>query len=154
MIDFDCPKCGKRVEVAEALADQPATCPHCGNVDVVPTAVAVSPVQRVQVTVSPVIPQGTVSGILGFVGLGFGVFACLGAWIPIIGCMSIPFALLGIVFGGLGLFVGRSGRAASAAAIIVASLALLMQIFWFNFFLTGATSSSQPTPTSATSTPK
>ena len=36
MMDFKCPKCGEEVSVPDSVCGQTETCPHCGNVTIVP----------------------------------------------------------------------------------------------------------------------
>lgn len=48
----------------------------------------------------------SVSG-LGIAALVLGLVACLGCWIPFCGIFSLPFAILGILFGVIGIIIAK-----------------------------------------------
>ena len=48
----------------------------------------------------------SVSG-LGIAALVLGLIACLGCWIPMCGIFSLPFAILGILFGVIGIIIAK-----------------------------------------------
>lgn len=141
MISFICPKCRQRLESPDSMAGRSESCPQCGNVSIVPSPASAPPavtpaypafpppVQQVNVTHS--LPEGTAASVLGIIGIVLGGIACLTAWIPLVGCFSIPFAFIGLVLGMIGFFIRRPRKATAIAAMIVSGAALLLQLLWF-----------------------
>ena len=68
----------------------------------------------------PPMPKRT-SG-LGVAALVLGIIACLFAWIPLLGMVAIPFALLGGLLGLIGLITAASDRQVSTVMPIVGGL--------------------------------
>lgn len=87
--------------------------------------------QQQQVVVVNVHAQKRTNG-LGVAALVLGILACLTAWIPIIGLVSIPVAVLGLVFGGIGFLISLVGRRSSLgmpiSGIIICIVALVLQV--------------------------
>jgi hypothetical protein len=86
----------------------------------------------VYVTVAP--PAGSGAIALGVIGTVLGGTAFLFAWIPLVGCVSIPFAFLGLLLGFIGFLLARPRKGITVAAMVVAGCALLIQIFWLTAF--------------------
>ena len=82
----------------------------------------------VQVNVKP--PKAT-SGF-GIAALVLGIFACLTCWIPFIGVVGMPLAVLGLLFGGIGILTSligrRSGVGMPMAGSVVCVVSLIVAI--------------------------
>ncbi|MEM9416184.1 MAG: hypothetical protein AAGA29_12025 [Planctomycetota bacterium] len=124
MIEFQCSGCGRAYRVEDAHAGKATTCKQCGQALAVPTpgaspgaasglgdgvgslqaapaaAAAHGPAQGVVVQ-EPAKAGGAVLG-MGVTSLVLGIIALLASWIPFIGCISLPFAGLGLVFALVG----------------------------------------------------
>ena len=110
MIYYGCPKCKTAMSSPDSQAGTEETCPNCGNVTTVPyphsqpnVVVKTEKSSRVK----------TANGV-GIAGLVLGIIACLGAWIPFYGAISLPVAILAFLFGLVGLIVSVVGRRSSA----------------------------------------
>ena len=150
MINYKCRKCGEYLEAPNSLVGQSETCPTCGNVCVVPgpsmpvaspprppmavQQVQATPVQYVQTPAQPQIqitmgkPPKATSG-LGVAALVLGIIACLTCWIPFIGLVSIPVAVLGLLFGGLGFLISLLGRRSGVGMPFAGCLVCVVSIF-------------------------
>jgi general secretion pathway protein G len=86
--------------------------------------------QPAHVTVNVNGPKAT-SG-LGIAALVLGILACLTCWIPLIGLLSIPFSVLGILFGIIGFVVSgvgrRSGIGMPVAGMVICVVTLVIAV--------------------------
>jgi len=148
--------CGKTIKLRDEYAGKKGKCPECKSVLTVPAAEAQLPAeppptptpqhyepapQPVVVHATPlthtvntqvvVTPSKSVSG-LGIAALVLGIISCLMCWIPFLGLIIIPLALLGIVFGIIGAIVSLAGRRSSigmpVAGCVVCVVALIVAI--------------------------
>lgn len=81
----------------------------------------------------PVVPQPPKNG-LGTAGFVLGLLAALFALIPIVGVIAWPLAILGLVFGIVGIGRARRGAATnkglSVAGTVLAAVALVICVAW------------------------
>src|SRR5690554_3198133 len=68
---------------------------------------------------------------LGLAALILGVFALLLSWVPIIGLLSLPIALIGLVLGGIGLLAGIKSKSFGipGAGVFVCVLSFVIQMY-------------------------
>ena len=132
MINTQCPSCGAPLQVKEEAAGRQAKCPRCGHVFQVPPAFTLIPVPVAGA--APAQNQGSkaTSGF-GIAGLVLGLLACPTAWIPLVGFLTIPISVLGLVFGGVGIFVSAMGKRTRLempiAAVVVSFVALVLALW-------------------------
>jgi hypothetical protein len=131
MISFRCPKCNNSNNVEDYAAGTSVPCASCGNICTVPQQQTTT--VNVQV-VSPV--RGT--SVLGIVSIVFGAVALLSAWIPFIGCVGVPLAIVGCILGVLGLVLALSGKK-SGIGLPIAGLAISAAAIILVFVVTGGT---------------
>jgi len=116
------------LSVPEAKAGQSETCPKCNNVCQIPAM----PYQPPPLPANVATSKGT-SG-LGIAALVLGIIACLTAWIPLLGIVAVPIAVIGLVLGALGLVFSLVGRRSQigmpVSGIIVCGVAIGIQIAW------------------------
>jgi len=63
--------------------------------------------------------------VAGFVLALIGLLLC---WVPVVNLFGDFLAVLGLVFGGIGMTGGRSGRGLAIAAVVMAIVALAVSI--------------------------
>jgi len=145
MISITCPKCSAAMEVPDSLAGSTETCPVCGNVCTVPVrAVVATPtvpapaplpaaaaLSQVNVNVQAPPAAKSTNG-LGVAALVLGIVAVLTCWIPFIGILGIPLAVLGCVFGLIGLLIAligrRSGVGMPIAGLIICIVSIVIAV--------------------------
>jgi len=74
--------------------------------------------------------QRTSNGI-GTASLVLGILACLVSWIPFLGILGIPVAIIGIILAVIGLVIGLTRRSSTGGAIaggIVSGLAIVISV--------------------------
>ena len=143
MITFKCHKCKESISSPESMAGQEETCPNCGNVAVVPQTATPVPVQVAPIQqVSQPVPQYTpphvgldvnVKGIkstngLGIAALVLGIIAVLTCWIPFVGILGIPLAVLGLLFGIIGFLIALIGRKSGVGMPISGCIVCIVSI--------------------------
>ena len=82
----------------------------------------------------------SVSG-LGIAALVLGLIACLGCWIPMCGIFSLPFAILGALFGVIGIIIAKLNKKAYVGLPIAGTIVCATAAFSV-IAVTGATVSS------------
>jgi hypothetical protein len=101
----------------------------------VPAPVATYPppaqvIPTINVQMGPIEIKSKGASPLGIASLVMGIICLLSAWVPIIGCMTIPVASIGLLLAGIGLAIsaigGKSGVGFPVAGLIMNGLALLM----------------------------
>lgn len=150
MIEFACGQCGNRIRVSDEAAGKRGKCNKCGVVVKVPYPIATQrtvqafvdeppPVRytpqppplmqavSVEVNVPPPRPH---TSSLGIASLILGILAFVICWIPLLGIIGWPLAILGVVLGGIGFLVAivRRGRGIGfpIAGMAVCGLALVI----------------------------
>ena len=140
-----CPLCGQPFECEDDYAGQVAECPHCGREITIPPPSAVQPVlapRPLQAPPSPPQAQQTLiqnnilvavpkrSSGLGIAALVLGIIACVFCWMPIVGLLCVPGALLGLVLGVVGLIKALVSKKTSVgmpvAGVVVCVVALIV----------------------------
>lgn len=82
----------------------------------------------------------SVSG-LGIAALVLGLIACLGCWIPMCGIFSLPFAILGTLFGAIGIIIAKLKKRSYIGLPIAGTIVCVTAAF-IVIAVTGATVSS------------
>lgn len=82
----------------------------------------------------------SVSG-LGIAALVLGLIACLGCWIPMCGIFSLPFAILGGLFGVIGIIIAKLKKKSYVGLPIAGTIVCVTAAF-IVIAVTGATVSS------------
>lgn len=78
---------------------------------------------------------------LGITALVFGLIACLGCWIPMCGIFSLPFAILGTLFGVIGIIIARLSKKSYVGLPIAGTIVSITAAF-IVIAITSATVSS------------
>jgi hypothetical protein len=171
MIRHDCPKCGSANDWPDNAAGEHRECPYCGNVSRVPTTESPPP-QRVEarptgwgagqqaqhVHLTYGMPEGYGKKLVGIFSLVLGIAAFTIGWIPFAGCIAVPFALIAIILGIVGLLARKSGKILPGLGLTFGMLVLLIQLFWVGIFASsaaksGSSSGNQPVSQPATPAP-
>ncbi len=82
----------------------------------------------------------SVSG-LGIAALVLGLIACLGCWIPMCGIFSLPFAILGALFGVIGIIIAKLTKKSYAGLPIAGTIVSITAAF-IVIAVTGSVASS------------
>jgi hypothetical protein len=65
--------------------------------------------------------------VLGLISVIFGSLACLTAWMPVLGLLTLPVSLLGIGFGLVGFLLARKGSSRlPLAGIFICAVAITL----------------------------
>ena len=144
MIKLSCTGCGRKLNVPDHAAGKTGRCPNCKTTVVVPPAptramdvasvalpsVSAGPPPMQQPPPSQSVSSG--SNSLGIASLILGALAFSICWIPFLGVFGLPLSGLGVILGGIGLFVAirRSGRGVGfpIAGTALSLLALIVSI--------------------------
>ena len=159
MIYYKCLKCKSDMDAPDSQSGQAEICPNCGHPSVVPqhvqpVLIEPQPPQTPQsVTSQPAVPQVQQQNIhihqaitpvekktngLGVAALVMGILAAITCWIPFIGILGIPLAVIGCIFGGIGLLLALIGRKTSATMPISGLIVCIVSIF-ITVSITGST---------------
>ncbi len=88
-----------------------------------------------------VVNKTTASATLGVISVVCGALALLGAWVPFLGLFTIPVALVGGLFAGLGLiialFKGFRGAGMPLLGGLICLLAAFLALFSTGFATVG-----------------
>ena len=126
MIEYRCPKCATDMASPDGLAGQAEKCPVCGNVTTVPAPATAFPApQPAPVHVAVTLPQEKKVSGLGIAALVLGIIACLTAWIPMIGVISLPFSGIGVLLAIIGFIVAARSKT-TGKGMIVSGLAVCL----------------------------
>ena len=163
-------KCGAILSIPDAVETELVSIPQNAeepqsNVKPIPAANTLPrPPQQLQAHQKPPevtvnVPEMTmnVKGIkstngLGIAALVLGVLAAILCWIPLVGIISIPLAILGLVFGGIGFLIALIGRKSGVGMPISGSIVCIVALV-IAIMMTGATVSAIDqafTPSTAT----
>ena len=102
-----CPSCNQQFVHPNAVAGSVASCPHCQAAVTIPNANRPIPVYNTlgskSKTSGPALALGIISVIVGALALLF-------CWIPLVGLLVIPFAVIGGALGLVGFVIGLITR--------------------------------------------
>lgn len=102
-------------------------------------------------------PQPQYHNGLGTTGFVLGLLAALFSWIPIIGVIGWPLAILGAIFSALGLYRALNGQASnkglSIAGVVLSVIALLFCILYASAFASVVSDTAAPGSVSSSSQP-
>lgn len=126
-LKFNCPHCKQSLEAPEELLGQALDCPSCNKRIQVPKSQMRAAPQAALQNVSVEIKRG--ANPLGIAALVMGILACLTCWIPIIGLLSIPLSLIGLLLAFIGLIMAAVSKKTGFAFPISGGLVCLVAIF-------------------------
>lgn len=126
-LKFNCPHCKQSLEAPEDLLGQVLDCPSCNGKIQVPKSQMRPAPQAALKNVTVEIKRG--ANPLGIGALVLGIIACLTCWIPIIGLLSIPLSLIGLVLGFIGLIMAAVSKKTGFAYPISGGLVCVVAIF-------------------------
>jgi hypothetical protein len=127
-----CPGCQVELEIPEEMRGQVLECPECGQKFRLGKTVQHAPqarpaAQHQAPAYNP--PQKSISG-LGIAALVMGIIACTTCWVPYIGLLGIPIALIGLVLGIIGWIIsgvaGKSGVGMPVSGTVVCLIAIII----------------------------
>lgn len=151
MILFNCPHCGKPLRVKMEAAGKRGRCPGCNGEMQAPGPAPQPPVDSLNQLAADVTDQpafapqvghvrqkrahaaahgGKAPSGLGIASLVLGALAAIICWVPLIGILGIPGAVMGLVLGIVGILVasigGKSGIGLPVAGAAICVFALIM----------------------------
>ena len=97
------------------------------------TAVAVPPHQSVampaqQINLTMNATRGSGTSGLGIAALVIGIIACLGSWIPLIGLLTIPISVIGLILATIGFIISLTGRKSSVGMPVAGAISCILAI--------------------------
>ncbi|XAL98201.1 hypothetical protein OT109_11390 [Phycisphaeraceae bacterium D3-23] len=132
MIAFTCPSCQKPYSVEDRYAGKATQCKQCGVAMTVPGASAppaAQPAPYAAATLQPAQPTGNGAATgLGVASLVLGVIALLASWIPFIGCISVPFAVIGFVLATIGGILALTTKGRGIGLPIAGGVACVLSV--------------------------
>lgn len=155
MIHYKCPKCNSDMDAPDSQSGKAENCPGCGHPSVVPQQVQPVVVQPPlpRATTSPIVPQAQQQSVhihqtiapagkktsgLGIAALVLGILAAITCWMPFIGILGMPLAVIGCMLGGIGLLLALIGHKTSATMPISGLIICIVSII-ITVLITGAT---------------
>src|ERR1035438_7488787 len=93
----NCQYCNRHIAFSPEMAAQMVVCPHCGLETklFIPNVAKAPAAKNSPQNVSVEIKRGV--SPLGIASLVLGIIACLFCWIPFLGLLVLPLALIGLV---------------------------------------------------------
>lgn len=143
LITTKCTECGNIIDCPAKFEGKTAKCPKCGRRFIVsvyrPESISKGPIKPRVMDVQPVpVEQARSTCGLAIASLALGVIACSTSWVPFLGGLAIPTALIGIFFGIAGGVVSLTTRRTdgylAGCGIFVCVTAVVVFIFaqgWF-----------------------
>lgn len=126
-LKFNCPHCKQSLEAPEDLLGQVFDCPSCNKKIQVPKSQMRAAPQTALQNVNVEVKRG--ANPMGIAALVLGIFACLTCWIPIIGLLSIPLSLIGLLLGFIGLIMAAVSKKTDFSFPISGGLLCVVAIF-------------------------
>jgi len=126
-LKFSCPHCTQELEAPPELLGEMIDCPICGKQLQIPKSQLRPASHAAFQNVSVEIKRG--ANPLGIAALVMGILACLTCWIPIIGLLSIPLSLIGLLLGFIGLIMAAVNKKTGFALPIGGGLVCVVAIF-------------------------
>ena len=102
-----CPSCSQQFVYKNAVVGSVASCPHCQAAVKIPSASQPIPVSN---TLGSKSKTSVPALVLGVISVMLGALALLFCWIPFLGILLIPFAVIGGALGVVGLVIELSSR--------------------------------------------
>lgn len=139
---FNCPKCSQPIEVDDSYAGQTGNCPTCAELVVIPTpsspvlqpaVAAIS--QNATVTITT---KNTTALTMGIIAIVLGVFGLLVAWIPFLGLLAVPLAIIGGFLALIGLILAALKKFKGWSMPLLGGLVCLLTLL-VSFCSTGST---------------
>jgi len=126
-LKFNCPHCKQSLEAPEDLLGQVLDCPSCNKKIQVPKSQMRAAPQAALQNVNVEIKRG--ASPMGIAALVLGILACLTCWIPVIGLLSIPLSLIGLLLGFIGIIMAAVSKKTGFAFPISGGLVCVIAIF-------------------------
>lgn len=140
---FNCPKCSQPIEVDDSYAGQTGNCPSCGELVAIPApsspvlqpaAAAIS--QNATVTVTT---KNTTALTMGIIAIVLGVLGLLISWMPFLGLLAVPLAIIGGFLALIGLILAALKKFKGWSMPLLGGLICLLALL-ISFCSTGSTS--------------
>ena len=126
-LKFNCPHCRQPLEAPPELLGQVIDCPSCkGSIQIRKPGVRPAPQAALQ-NVTVEIRRGP--NPLGIAALVMGIIASLTCWIPVVGLLSIPVALIGLLLGIVGFIVAAASKKTGFAFPLSGVLVCVLSVF-------------------------
>lgn len=139
-----CPSCSQQFVHPNAVAGSVASCPHCQATVTIPSANRPIPVFDTlgskSKTSGPALALGVISVIVGALALLF-------SWIPLVGLLVIPFAVIGGTLGLVGLVIGLITRRKAFGMPITGVVLCVSSAFFPALMIAGAFMNADPDAT-------
>ena len=100
----NCQYCNGHIAFSVEMAGQTIACPHCGlETKLFIPNITRAPANKPPQNVSVEIKRG--ASPLGIASLALGIIACIFCWIPLLGLLVLPLALIGLLLAVAGLIM-------------------------------------------------
>ena len=138
-----CPSCSQQFVHPNAVAGSVASCPHCQATVTIPSANQPIPVSN---TLGSKSKTSVPALVLGIISVMLGTLALLCCWIPFVGILVIPFTVIGVALGVVGLVIGLITRR-KAFGMPITGIVLCVISAVIPILITGALMSYDPDTT-------
>ena len=138
-----CPSCSQQFVHPNAVAGSVASCPHCQATVTIPSANQPIPVSN---TLGSKSKTSVPALVLGIISVMLGTLALLCCWIPFVGILVIPFTVIGVALGVVGLMIGLITRR-KAFGMPITGIVLCVISAVIPILITGALMSYDPDTT-------
>ena len=138
-----CPSCSQQFVHPNAVAGSVASCPHCQATVTIPSANQPIPVSD---TLGSKSKTSVPALVLGIISVMLGTLALLCCWIPFVGILVIPFTVIGVALGVVGLVIGLITRR-KAFGMPITGIVLCVISAVIPILITGALMSYDPDTT-------
>ena len=138
-----CPSCSQQFVDPNAVAGSVASCPHCQATVTIPSANQPIPVSN---TLGSKSKTSVPALVLGIISVMLGTLALLCCWIPFVGILVIPFTVIGVALGVVGLMIGLITRR-KAFGMPITGIVLCVISAVIPILITGALMSYDPDTT-------
>ena len=138
-----CSSCSQQFVHPNAVAGSVASCPHCQATVTIPSANQPIPVSN---TLGSKSKTSVPALVLGIISVMLGTLALLCCWIPFVGILVIPFTVIGVALGVVGLVIGLITRR-KAFGMPITGILLCVISAVIPILITGALMSYDPDTT-------
>ncbi len=138
-----CPSCSQQFVHPNAVAGSVASCPHCQATVTIPSSNQPIPASN---TLGSKSKTSVPALVLGIISVMLGTLALLCCWIPFVGILVIPFTVIGVALGVVGLVIGLITRR-KAFGMPITGIVLCVISAVIPILITGALMSYDPDTT-------
>ena len=133
-VKCNCQHCNGHIAFPAEMTGQTVSCPHCGLETKLIVPALNKPASAVPKDVRVEIKRG--ASPFGIAALVLGIISCIFCWIPFLGLLAVPLALIGLLLALVGLIMAGVNKKTGFVFPISGAVVCLLSVF-IAFAVTG-----------------